>query len=413
MGQREYLTLSAPGATTMEPWNANFSFPVQNLQDDLVVEMMDNSTQKVLAKVGVSTPKILEKGLRDEMFVLHGADGSECGTIHLRLSFVLSEEELRKIVQMRQRQAATTTADEADSNPSGSADSNPATIPGAMLTPADAGSTGEKNTAMPADEPMMLEPSDVLVQAQSPPSVGSSTVGMRSSISEQDGTSAVSALAATSSPQADAADQSYSSTSESPGLDEAGTAGTEAETNQRSAVPAGTLDAPAADGSVSSVDASGERSQQKGAELQKSSAIQVDENRRDISSERSFDQTPTGSTATSEAVTKDTETDETDYSGREGPRFGFLTKQIIGSVVVLIGLFLLWPRKQAPEKQQGLLARLLKINGQKKREGRRSDEIDDDAAEYFRVASEGKWQKQTGKVDRSSAVYTGHGLRFH
>ncbi|XP_024397033.1 uncharacterized protein [Physcomitrium patens] len=79
----------------IEPWNSDFAFPVMNLRDKLGISICDSEDRSV-SQTAIEIPSIIQKGSRDE-FVELGAGGR----IHLKMSFVLSDEERKKIETMR------------------------------------------------------------------------------------------------------------------------------------------------------------------------------------------------------------------------------------------------------------------------------------------------------------------------
>eukprot|EP01018_Ginkgo_biloba_P021638 Gb_11810 [translate_table: standard] len=97
IGKREFRTKpsKADGDKTIA-WNSEFAFPVLNLRDNLMVILLDGK-DNAIAQTDIGTPSIVEKGYWDELFPL------KCGGhIHLRLSFVLTEEERKRIEAMRE-----------------------------------------------------------------------------------------------------------------------------------------------------------------------------------------------------------------------------------------------------------------------------------------------------------------------
>eukprot|EP00850_Spirogloea_muscicola_P023973 SM000414S15657 [mRNA] locus=s414:17200:28773:- [translate_table: standard] len=100
LGQEEQKT--APQSTNgsyTQPWNFDYDFPVPNLQEPLVVTLIDsgNNGAKV-STASITTPTIMQKGIVDDFFELDGG-----GRLHLKLSFILSQDEREKIQLMRQR----------------------------------------------------------------------------------------------------------------------------------------------------------------------------------------------------------------------------------------------------------------------------------------------------------------------
>ncbi|EPS63424.1 hypothetical protein M569_11360, partial [Genlisea aurea] len=86
MGKRQYQT-----------WDrGEFFFPVSKLREDLVISLLDASGNEI-AHSDIRTAEIIEKRFWDEVFSV-----SESGHVHLKLSFILSEEERNRIRVMRE-----------------------------------------------------------------------------------------------------------------------------------------------------------------------------------------------------------------------------------------------------------------------------------------------------------------------
>ncbi|KAK3210509.1 hypothetical protein Dsin_015215 [Dipteronia sinensis] len=86
MGKREYQT-----------WDKeDFSFPLSTLRDILVITLHDAEGNEI-SHTGIETRLVVEKGLWDDIFYLEGG-----GHVHLKLQFVLSEEERNRIRVMRE-----------------------------------------------------------------------------------------------------------------------------------------------------------------------------------------------------------------------------------------------------------------------------------------------------------------------
>ncbi|KAM4131960.1 hypothetical protein ACJW30_01G214500 [Castanea mollissima] len=86
MGKIEYQT-----------WDkGDFSFPLTSLRDNLIVALQDADGIKI-SHAGVEIKSIVEKGLWDDLFPLEGG-----GHVHMKLQFVLSEEERSRIRMMRE-----------------------------------------------------------------------------------------------------------------------------------------------------------------------------------------------------------------------------------------------------------------------------------------------------------------------
>lgn len=97
VGKREYQTKpsKADGDRTTA-WNSDFTFPVLNLRDNLVVSLLDSKGNSI-SETDIGTPIIIEKGFWDDLFPLKGG-----GHVHLRLNFLLTAEERKKIEAMRE-----------------------------------------------------------------------------------------------------------------------------------------------------------------------------------------------------------------------------------------------------------------------------------------------------------------------
>lgn len=76
-------------------WNSDFAFPVMNLRDKLVISICDSEDHSV-TQTAIEIPSIIQKGSRDEFVALNKG-----GRIHLRMSFVLTDDERKKIETMR------------------------------------------------------------------------------------------------------------------------------------------------------------------------------------------------------------------------------------------------------------------------------------------------------------------------
>ncbi|KAM0018202.1 hypothetical protein Hdeb2414_s0027g00696491 [Helianthus debilis subsp. tardiflorus] len=76
--------------------NGTFSFPLTNLRDKLTITIQDAEGNQV-SNSGVPTMSILEKGVWDDMFPIEGG-----GLIHMKLEFVLSDQERNRVHSMRE-----------------------------------------------------------------------------------------------------------------------------------------------------------------------------------------------------------------------------------------------------------------------------------------------------------------------
>ncbi|XP_024980545.1 uncharacterized protein LOC112517370 isoform X2 [Cynara cardunculus var. scolymus] len=73
-----------------------FSFPLTNLRDNLIITILDLEGNQV-SRSGVRTISIIEKGIWDDLFPIEGG-----GVIHMKLQFILSDEERNRIRSMRE-----------------------------------------------------------------------------------------------------------------------------------------------------------------------------------------------------------------------------------------------------------------------------------------------------------------------
>ncbi|KAL4302677.1 hypothetical protein GQ457_10G001010 [Hibiscus cannabinus] len=86
MGKTEYQTCN----------KGEFSFPLTSLCDNLIITLQDDEGNEI-SHTGVETRLVVEKGVWDDIFSLEGG-----GHVHMKLQFVLSEEEHRRIRIMRE-----------------------------------------------------------------------------------------------------------------------------------------------------------------------------------------------------------------------------------------------------------------------------------------------------------------------
>ncbi|XP_042503050.1 uncharacterized protein LOC122080203 isoform X2 [Macadamia integrifolia] len=86
MGKREYQTMG----------KGDFSFPLTTLRDKLVLTLLDGDGNE-LSRTVVETMSIVEKGIWDDLFPLEGG-----GHLHMKLQFILSDEERKRVREMRE-----------------------------------------------------------------------------------------------------------------------------------------------------------------------------------------------------------------------------------------------------------------------------------------------------------------------
>ncbi|XP_050270235.1 uncharacterized protein LOC126714234 isoform X4 [Quercus robur] len=85
------------GKIEYQIWDkGDFSFPLTSLRDNLIVTLQDADGIRI-SHAGVEIKSIVEKGLWDDLFPLEGG-----GHVHMKLQFVLSEEERSRIRMMRE-----------------------------------------------------------------------------------------------------------------------------------------------------------------------------------------------------------------------------------------------------------------------------------------------------------------------
>ncbi|CAI0628316.1 unnamed protein product [Linum tenue] len=87
LGKREYRTLN----------KGDFSFPLTTLRENVIVTLQDSDGNEISHTEGVETRLLIQKGTWDDMFPLDGG-----GHIHLKLRFVLTEEDRERIRVMRE-----------------------------------------------------------------------------------------------------------------------------------------------------------------------------------------------------------------------------------------------------------------------------------------------------------------------
>ncbi|XXG48405.1 hypothetical protein AAC387_Pa02g2864 [Persea americana] len=86
MGKREYQT-----------WDkGEFLFPLMTLRDNLVI-MLHDAEGNEISRTDVKTMSVVEKGVWDALFPLKGG-----GQVHMKLQFIVSEEERKQIQYMRE-----------------------------------------------------------------------------------------------------------------------------------------------------------------------------------------------------------------------------------------------------------------------------------------------------------------------
>ncbi|GAV77678.1 LOW QUALITY PROTEIN: hypothetical protein CFOL_v3_21149, partial [Cephalotus follicularis] len=89
MGTKEYQTCD----------KEDFSFPLTSLRDNLIVKVLDARGNEI-SHTGVEMSLVVEKGLWDDIFPLEGG-----GHVHMRLQFVLNEEERDRILCLQRHSA--------------------------------------------------------------------------------------------------------------------------------------------------------------------------------------------------------------------------------------------------------------------------------------------------------------------
>ncbi|PIA64373.1 hypothetical protein AQUCO_00100093v1 [Aquilegia coerulea] len=72
-----------------------FTFPLKSLRDNLIVTLYDIEGNE-LSQTGINTKLVVEKGFWNDLFPLEGG-----GYLRMKLQFILSEEERKRIQEMR------------------------------------------------------------------------------------------------------------------------------------------------------------------------------------------------------------------------------------------------------------------------------------------------------------------------
>nr|XP_029119160.1 uncharacterized protein LOC105059534 isoform X2 [Elaeis guineensis] len=85
MGKKEYQSVGG----------GDFSFPVTSLHENLIL-MLHDMEGNLISRTEFKTRSVVEKGISDDVFPLEGG-----GSVHMKLQFVLSEEERQRIREMR------------------------------------------------------------------------------------------------------------------------------------------------------------------------------------------------------------------------------------------------------------------------------------------------------------------------
>ncbi|XP_039032651.1 uncharacterized protein LOC120167824 [Hibiscus syriacus] len=86
VGKTEYQTCD----------KGELTFPLTTLRDNLIITLEDAEGNEI-SRTGVETRLVVEKGVWDDIFSLEGG-----GHVHMKLQFVLSEEEHQRIQIMRE-----------------------------------------------------------------------------------------------------------------------------------------------------------------------------------------------------------------------------------------------------------------------------------------------------------------------
>ncbi|GAQ87986.1 LysM domain containing protein [Klebsormidium nitens] len=107
LGKKQFVTeVARITAGKAGPWDdEEHAFSVMSLTDPLVLSLLDANGEP-LGSTQVTTPSIVEKGFRDETLALKDGKGQIQGRVHVKLSFVLSDEERKKIEAMRSKSLA-------------------------------------------------------------------------------------------------------------------------------------------------------------------------------------------------------------------------------------------------------------------------------------------------------------------
>ncbi|KAL3680369.1 hypothetical protein R1sor_023325 [Riccia sorocarpa] len=96
LGSKEFTTRYRRFDTkSTRSWDSDFAFPVLNLKDKLGLALCDPEG-KILTKCEIEVPSILQQGYREQYVEL-----SAGGRLHVKLSFVLTDAERKKVNEMR------------------------------------------------------------------------------------------------------------------------------------------------------------------------------------------------------------------------------------------------------------------------------------------------------------------------
>ncbi|XP_071911094.1 uncharacterized protein [Coffea arabica] len=179
LGKREYLTSDT----------GDFLFPLTTLHDNLVVRLLDAEGNEI-ALTGIQTMSIVEKVSWDENFPLDGG-----GHVHLKLQFVLNQEERNRI--RLKREAAVKKKQESFSYISNENPEIATSFGGSVTLPPQAEQQVSENfvddmTAMPSEEsqtrnvPKVVTLNNVTVLASLSPNTDVSPAGLQSNYQREE-----------------------------------------------------------------------------------------------------------------------------------------------------------------------------------------------------------------------------------
>ncbi|GJP87047.1 hypothetical protein CLOP_g17021 [Closterium sp. NIES-67] len=133
------------GTSSIKAFNSDFAFAVLNLTDPVVFTLLD-ARGVAVGKASLSVPSVVEKGIRDDML-----PWSNGGQVHVKSSFMLSDEERAKIAAMRARSMSKQRKDGSSSSgtvtPLASGTVTPRTVSAVLASPAAAAAESEASTA--------------------------------------------------------------------------------------------------------------------------------------------------------------------------------------------------------------------------------------------------------------------------
>lgn len=157
---------AASGSSSIRPFLSDFNFPVLNLSDSVTLTLYDAKTEVPIGRASITVPSIVEKGFRDEFVSF-----SSGGRIHVKTTFVLTDEERAKISLMRVNAAKKKQEAAAAAATAGGAPKQPTSLSLDVPKPASAASVVEANgSSAPAAASLEISSPPII---SSPPEISS------------------------------------------------------------------------------------------------------------------------------------------------------------------------------------------------------------------------------------------------